>query len=249
MQVDLATDPGTPGWPNEDFAACAPGAAVLLDGATQFARDTASGCRHGVAWFARTLGTELLARITADPPVPLRQALAQAIACVRARHEDTCDLTGPAIPAATVTAARLTPDHLEYLALCDSSIAADLTGAEPLIITDPRPVSPATIARTDPGVAADAPAGTLPRSGLRAVTLLSDGATRIIDRYGLMTWPEALELIRADGAAELIRQVREAEASDPDCTRWRRSKSSDDATILHWQIANGYPPRQRASSI
>jgi hypothetical protein len=34
MRIALATDPGTPGWPNEDFAAAAPGAAVLLDGCT-----------------------------------------------------------------------------------------------------------------------------------------------------------------------------------------------------------------------
>jgi hypothetical protein len=34
MRLMLATDPGTPGWPNEDFAAVGPGAAVLLDGAT-----------------------------------------------------------------------------------------------------------------------------------------------------------------------------------------------------------------------
>jgi hypothetical protein len=36
MRVALATEPGTPGRPNEDFAAVAPGAAVLLDGATTF---------------------------------------------------------------------------------------------------------------------------------------------------------------------------------------------------------------------
>jgi hypothetical protein len=238
MRVTLATDPGTPGWPNEDFAAFAPGAAVLLDGATQFPRDVHSGCSHGVAWFARSLGTELLARITAEPPVSLRQALAGAITSVRARHEGTCDLTGPAIPAATVTAVRLAPDGLEYLALSDSSIAADLTSAKSLIITDTRRMSPGAIARTDPEAAASAPTGTLPLAGLWAVTLLSDGATRIIDQFGLLTWPAALELIRADGPAELIRRVREAEASDPGCTRWQRSKPCDDATILRWQITD-----------
>jgi len=66
MQVTLATDPGTPGWPNEDFAAVAPGAAVLLDGATTFPRGTDTGCVHGVAWYARTLGTTFLALLTAE---------------------------------------------------------------------------------------------------------------------------------------------------------------------------------------
>ena len=43
MRVTLATDPGTAGWPNEDFAAVAPGAAVLLDGATT-PRGASTGC-------------------------------------------------------------------------------------------------------------------------------------------------------------------------------------------------------------
>lgn len=98
MRLTLATEPGTPGWPNEDFAAAAPGAAVLLDGATQRLRAADSGCVHGVAWYARTLGAELLARITAEPPVPLSGALGDAIAAVRTRHEHTCDLANPATP-------------------------------------------------------------------------------------------------------------------------------------------------------
>ena len=60
MWVTLASDPGTPGWPNEDFSAVAPGAAVLLDGATTFPRGADTGCIHGVAWYARTLGATLL---------------------------------------------------------------------------------------------------------------------------------------------------------------------------------------------
>jgi hypothetical protein len=54
----LATDPGTPGWPNEDFAAVAPPTspspftAVLLDGCTTFPPGRDTGCVHGVAWSA-----------------------------------------------------------------------------------------------------------------------------------------------------------------------------------------------------
>ena len=65
-RVVLATAAGTPGWPNEDFCAVAPGAAVLLDGATTMPRGTPTGCRHGVAWYARTLGSTLLAALVGE---------------------------------------------------------------------------------------------------------------------------------------------------------------------------------------
>ena len=230
MRVTLATSPGTPGWPNEDFAAAAPGAAVLLDGATTFPRGKETGCIHGVAWYARTLGTALLAAVTADPPDPLTQALASAISDVRARHEHTCDLINPSTPAATVTAVRARPGGLDYLALSDSTIAADYGDErEPVIITDAHPA-----AKADPAAALAAQTGTLALAGLRGVALLSDGATRITDRYCLQSWPVTIGVIRDLGPAELIRQVRAAEDTDPDGTRWPRGKARDDATILYW---------------
>jgi hypothetical protein len=230
MRLTLTTDPGTPGWPNEDFAAIAPGAAVLLDGATTFPRGADTGCIHGVAWYARTLGTTLLAAITTEPRTPLTDALAESISDVRARHQDTCDLANPATPAATVTAVRSSPDGIRYLALSDSTIAADPANARPpVIITDTSPAASAT-----PGAALTARTGTIPSTGLRGIALLSDGATRITDRYGLLTWPAILDVIRDQGPAELIRQVRAAEDSDPGRTRWPRHKARDDATILYW---------------
>ena len=230
MRVMLATDAGTPGWPNEDFAATAPGAAVLLDGATTLPRGAPTGCLHGVAWYARTLGSALLAEILADPPAPLPRALAAAITTVRGLHEHTCDLDDPATPAATVTAARSAPDSIDYLAVSDSSIVADYGDARPpLIITGTSPP-----ASTSPGVAQHARTGTLTRRGLRGTALLSDGATRITDLYGILSWPATLAVIRDHGPAELIRQVRAAEDADPDCARWPRTKTRDDATIIYW---------------
>ncbi len=233
MRVTLATDPGTPGWVNEDFAAVAPGAAVLLDGATTVPRGADTGCVHGVAWYARTLGTALLAAITAEPCTPLSDALAESICDVRGRHQGTCDLANPSTPAATVTAVRSSPDGIHYLALSDSTIAADPADARPpVIITDTSPA-----ASTTPGAALTARTGTIPRAGLRGVALLSDGATRITDRYGLLSWPDILATIQDQGPAELIRQVRAAEDSDPGRTRWPRHKARDDATIIYWHQA------------
>jgi Protein phosphatase 2C len=230
MRVALATEPGTPDWPNEDFAAIAPGAAVLLDGATTTPRGADTGCAHGVAWYARTLGTVLLGAITVDPPAPLAAGLAGAIAEVRAQHASTCDLTSPATPAATVTAVRAAPAGVEVLALSDSVVIADYSdGRPPLVITDTH-----AAASTSPDAAHRARATTLPFAGLRGIAMLSDGATRITDSYELLGWPALLAVVRDDGPAELIRQVRAAEDTDPQCTRWPRGKARDDATVIYW---------------
>jgi hypothetical protein len=230
MRIALATDPGTPGWPNEDFAAAAPGAAVLLDGCTTTPYGADTGCLHGVAWYARTLGTALLAAITADPPPALGDALAGAIAEVRARHQDLCDLANPRTPAATVTAVRAGPAGLELLALSDSSIVADYgEGRDPVVLTDPH-----RAASTDPDAARQARTTVVPLDGLHGIALLSDGAVRLTDVYRLISWPGLVSVLRDEGPEGLIRRVRAAEASDPDGARWPRSKTRDDATALYW---------------
>jgi hypothetical protein len=230
MQAILATDAGTPGWPNEDFAAVAPGAAILLDGCTTFPPGTETGCVHGVAWYARSLGGVLLSMITADPPVPLAEALAAAIGEVRAWHAGTCDLGNPATPAATVTAVRVTSAGAAVLALSDSVIMADYSdGRAPLVITDTHRAASAS-----PAAAGHARTATIPLTGLRGIALLSDGATRITERYNLLSWAALLDTVREHGPAHLIRQVRAAEDSDPEGTRWPRGKARDDATIIYW---------------
>lgn len=229
----MATDPGTPGWPNEDYACAAPAAAVLLDGCTTTPSGTDTGCVHGVAWYARTLGTGLLAAITAEPRIALASALETAIGQVRDRHAGTCDLSLRATPAATVTAVRAEADGISYLALSDSSIAADFgDGRPPQVITDRH-----RAAAADPAAAGTATTGILPLQGLRGVALLSDGATRIDDLYHQLGWPAMIDVIREDGPAALIRQVRAAEDADPDRERWPRYKARDDATIVYWQLA------------
>ncbi len=238
MRVTLASDAGTPGWPNEDFAAVAPGAAVLLDGATQVPRDADSGCVHGVAWYARSLGAALLAEILAGPAAPLADALAAAIGQVRARHSGSCDLSSPRTPCATVTALRRGGDGIDYLVLSDSTVAADLAGGRaPVIITDERRAGRYRVAAASPEAARNSLTGVFPLAGLRGVALLSDGAARLTDHYGLISWPAVVALLRESGPGELIRQVRAAEASDADCSRWPRHKPGDDATAIYWRLA------------
>src|SRR5690606_11444096 len=100
VNVALGTLPAEPDQQNEDFAATAPGAAVLLDGAGVAGAET--GCVHGIAWFSSTLGGLLLGNIAQDSARPLADCLADALRGVRSLHEDTCDLTYRASPTSTV---------------------------------------------------------------------------------------------------------------------------------------------------
>ncbi|WDZ85390.1 protein phosphatase 2C domain-containing protein [Micromonospora cathayae] len=90
------------------------------------------------------------------------------------------------------------------------------------------------VAAADPRAAAEALTGSLPTDHLTSVTLLSDGASRLVDRFHLANWPELLALLATAGPAEIIRRVRDAETSDPHGARWPRGKTFDDATITYW---------------
>jgi hypothetical protein len=273
VKVALGSQPADPGRENEDFAAAAFGAAVLLDGAGVAGAET--GCVHGIAWFSSTLGGLLLAGIAANPARPLTDCLADSIRTVRSLHEGTCDLAYRASPTSTVVAVRADAGVLEYVVLGDSTLLLAGTDGSTTAITDQRldevgkrlrgPVdalptgSPEHsvalaeyrdaltglrnrpggfwIAGPDPRAAEHAVTGTVPLDSLASVTLLSDGATRLVDSFELADWKEALDVINSSGPDGLIRRVREAEANDPNGRRWPRGKTRDDATALHWVMS------------
>ncbi|WP_309054193.1 integrase [Streptomyces sp.] len=272
MRVAIASLPAGPDRENEDFAAAASGAAVLLDGAGVGGAET--GCTHGVAWFSSTLGGLLLRSITRHPARPLADCLADSIAVVRSLHEDSCDLAYRASPTSTVVCARSGGGTLEYLVLGDSSLLLADRGGGTSVVTDRRlddvgrrlrgPVdalptgSPEHaaaladyrdaltglrnrpggfwIAGPDPRAAEHSLTGVVPLDSLASVTLLSDGATRLVDRFELADWREASAVLGSSGPDELVRRVREAEDGDPDGRRWPRGKARDDATVLHWVL-------------
>ncbi|MET7383089.1 integrase [Streptomyces sp. NPDC005526] len=273
MNVALGSQPADPGRENEDFAAAAFGAAVLLDGAGVAGAET--GCVHGIAWFSSTLGGLLLAGIAAHPARPLTYCLADAIRTVRSLHENTCDLTYRASPTSTVVAVRAAAGDLEYLVLGDSTLLLAETDGSAAAIADQRldevgkrlrgPVdalptgSPEHsaalaeyrdaltglrnrpdgfwIAGPDPQAAEHALTGAVPLDSLASVTLLSDGASRLVDSFELADWEETLDVLSSSGPDGLIRRVREAEAEDPHGRRWPRGKTRDDATALHWVMS------------
>jgi hypothetical protein len=89
------------------------------------------------------------------------------------------------------------------------------------------------VAAADPQAASQAVTGTLPAKRLQRAVLLSDGASRLVDLFELATWEELLALLDENGPDELLRQVRAAEAVDPEGRQWPRTKRSDDATVVY----------------
>jgi hypothetical protein len=84
-----------------------------------------TGCRHGPAWYVLALGEALRRAQRAAPIRALTDQLETAISWVAALHGDTCDLSHPGTPAATVSLLRRTGDRVDYLVLCDSPIVLD----------------------------------------------------------------------------------------------------------------------------
>jgi hypothetical protein len=92
------------------------------------------------------------------------------------------------------------------------------------------------VASSTPDAAYHALTGSVPRLALRRAALLSDGATRLVDRFGVMAWPGLFDVLDREGPYSLILQTRAVESSDPEGRRWPRSKRHDDATAVLCRI-------------
>jgi Protein phosphatase 2C len=81
------------------------------------------------------------------------------------------------------------------------------------------------VAKDDPRAADEAITGSYRVSEMTGAVLLSNGASRIVDRFHLADWPEVMTVLASSGPAEIIDRVRQAEA--------RHGVAPDDATIAH----------------
>lgn len=81
------------------------------------------------------------------------------------------------------------------------------------------------VAKDDPRAADEAISGSCPISQLNGAVLLSNGASRIVDRFRLADWPGVMAVLASSGPADIIHRVRQAEA--------RHAVTADDATIAH----------------
>jgi hypothetical protein len=88
------------------------------------------------------------------------------------------------------------------------------------------------VASSNPDAAYHALTGSIRRLDVRRAALLTDGATRLVDRFQIMVWQHLLDLLDREGPYALIKQTREAESTDPEGRRWPRSKRHDDASAI-----------------
>ncbi|MFF3451485.1 protein phosphatase 2C domain-containing protein [Streptomyces sp. NPDC002667] len=258
MRTELVSEPGDPDRPNEDFASVGlpasgqGGSLVVLDGVTPPRGDY--GCRHPVPWFSARLGGALTELSVSQRDLPLPEVLSRAIRRVADAHAGTCDLSHPRTPQATVVLARWSASRVEYLILSDSALLVESPSGEVTALLDDRlslvprtalvsdAIADATVrnkeggfftAAADPSVAARAVTGTLPRASVRALTALTDGAARWVERFHAGDWGELFALVRDEGAASLVERVRHLERLDArDRPGSRRGKTHDDATVV-----------------
>ncbi|MFD0418070.1 hypothetical protein, partial [Streptomyces sp. NPDC127108] len=142
MRIELTTEPGDPDRPNEDYVSVAlpasgqGGSLVLLDGVTPPSGD--AGCSHTVPWFTARLGGALGELSVSRRDMTLPEILAAAIARTADTHRDTCDLSHPRTPQATVVLARWDAERVEHLVLSDSVLLVAGAGDAVEAVLDPR---------------------------------------------------------------------------------------------------------------
>lgn len=97
------------------------------------------------------------------------------------------------------------------------------------------------VAAASPEAAEQAITGSVDLKLLRRGALLTDGASRLVDLFGALSWEQLLDTLAAGGPAALIAHTRAAEATDPGGVRWPRYKRSDDAAAAFLTVSQAQP--------
>lgn len=246
MRVGYFSEPA-PGHVNEDYVVAGPSWAAVFDGATP-QEGFPIGCVHGVAWVVHHLAGSLASSLTLSE-LPLSELLARAISATRAQHVDSCDLGNPASPSSTVTVVRQCGELLDYLVLADSPLVLDTVDGLRVVVDDRNAHLPSYepetveacrnqpggywVASTNPDAAFEALTGTVEVGRLRSAALLTDGASRWVDRFHLGGWQDLMGVLAGvDGPRAVVEEVRQAEVAETDEEVRARGKRHDDATAL-----------------
>lgn len=241
MQISYVCQASPDAATNEDFLLASERFVIVLDGAT--ASGLPNGCAHDVAWLASRLGGQLAAVLIAQPDLALREVLRQGIINTRALHPE-CDLTNPNSPSSTVAIVREHGGILDCLALADSPVVVETHSGEIIEVNDDRTSHlPAYdrdslmqlrntdegfwVASTKPEAADRAVIASVPVADVRRFALVTDGVSRLVERYG-WSWLQILDALEKQGPACAVQAVREAEiATEPGTYRGKRH---DDVT-------------------
>nr|WP_281262192.1 protein phosphatase 2C domain-containing protein [Umezawaea tangerina] len=237
----------TPGRVNDDYAVVGLEWAVVLDGATAL-KPEKNGCIHDVPWVVHRLAGNLAQLLTTASDLVLADALAESIAHTCAAHEKTCDLSNPDSPSSTVTILRHRDDFLDYLVLGDSPLLVSHAGKiEPVLDERMANLNDYSydavmavqntpegyyVANTMPDAAYQAVHGSFPAGSVDSAALLTDGASRLVDAFQLISWEELFRILSDEGPASLITQTRKVEAGGVVSSDGRTRKHHDDATAV-----------------
>ncbi|MBP5935367.1 hypothetical protein F3K43_04560 [Streptomyces sp. LBUM 1476] len=224
---------------------------VVLDGVSTLTDETPRG-----AWYAQTLGEEILSVHERARHLDLRDTLHEALTAVVGEH----DLVPGASPAATVAIVRHRPhDHMvDALVLCDTPVAVEhrpvmfdqlhagqgfhSSGHRQVVqqlrdhqiqhINRPGDLLAYWVAEATPQAAHQAVVRSWPVSDIERMLVMTDGALAGIEPYGLWTWKAFADACTAHGPQQVVETIDAYERNDDrDGVKHPRYKVADDKAL------------------
>jgi hypothetical protein len=93
------------------------------------------------------------------------------------------------------------------------------------------------VAGASPDAAQHAIIGHVPLADVRSAAAMTDGAARLVDVFGAVTWDDALAELRERGPRAWIERTREIEETDSSLIKWPRYKKFDDAAVAYVELS------------
>lgn len=256
---------GDPAKPNDDRAGATADLAWVIDGATDLGPPGLLGAQGGAAWLAQTAHEGLAATQAANMADTCAHAFGAIAARFEAERTRDVRAPWE-LPKAAFAAAQIVDDQLQVAWVADCSVMVVSDGCARWVTPAPDTADEAAdaqavgagkeitgailddrrAARARPDHAALSPdpqrcAAVTQQTSLPVVPgdevlLMSDGVTSLVADYRVYTAQSLAEAAASRGLAALVQEIRQIEASDPDCTQYPRFKRSDDATALWLRV-------------